>query len=65
MKRADIEKIKQLDPEKLQVQEGERRKEIAQLIMQMRVKNLKNTNIIAQKRKELAIVLTIMRQKQS
>lgn len=65
MKRGDKAKLMQLDIKKLHATAEETRKEIALLKMYMKTKSQKDTNAEAKKKKELAVILTVIRQRSS
>lgn len=64
MKRQEFTQIKGLDMKELREKVRSLRKEIADLMMDKNMNKLKDKKIISKKRKDLAQILTIMRQKQ-
>lgn len=64
MKKNELTQIKGLDLKDLRLKAKSIKDEIANLIMDKNMKKLKDLKVIAKKRKDLAQVLTILRQKQ-
>lgn len=64
MKRNDLTQIKGLDLKELLVKAKSVREEIANLLLDKNMKKLKDIKMISKKRKDLAQILTIMRQKE-
>lgn len=64
MKRNDLTQIKGLDLKELIVKAKFVRKGIADMVLDKNMKNLKDIKIIIKKRKDLAQILTVMRQKE-
>lgn len=64
MKRGELTQIKGLDLKDLRLKAKSIKDEIANLIMDKNMKKLKDLKIIFKKRKDLAKVLTIIRQKE-
>lgn len=65
MKNIDINKFRQLDEAKLRTEVDKVHRELAKLRVEMKSTKEKNTNVISMKRKELAVLLTILREKRS
>lgn len=64
MKRQEFAQIKGLDIKELREKVRSLRKEIADLMMDKNMNKLKDKKIVSKKRKDLAQVLTILRQKE-
>lgn len=64
MKKSELSQIKGLSIKELVDKIKSLRKEIAEAIMDRNMKKLKDTKLVFKKRKELARVLTVLRQKQ-
>lgn len=64
MKKNELVKIKRLDLKELKAKQKSFKDEIANLVMDKNMKKLKDLRGISKKRKDLAQVLTILRQKQ-
>lgn len=64
MKRNDLQNIKKLEINSLNEKINQLIKEIVNLIMDKSMNKLKDKKVIFRKRKDLAQVLTILRQKQ-
>lgn len=64
MKRADLTQIKGLSTKELAGKAKDLRKEIADLIIDKNINKLKDTKVVFKKRKDLAQILTVLRQKQ-
>lgn len=64
MKKNDLTQIKGLDLKELSIKAKALKDEIANLIMDKSMKKLKGIKMISKKRKDLAQILTIFRQKQ-
>lgn len=64
MKRNVLTQIKGLSLSELKEKANSQRKEIADLVMDKNMKKLKDLKMIFKKRKDLAQILTILRQKQ-
>lgn len=64
MKKKDLAQIKELDQKGLSVKAKSIREEIANLTMDKNMKKLKDVKSLSKKRKDLAQVLTILRQKE-
>lgn len=64
MKKNELTQLKGLDLNQLHLKAKSIKDEIANLVMDKNMKKLKDLKIIFKKRKDLAQVLTIMRQKQ-
>lgn len=64
MKKSELTQIKGLDIKELGGRAKSLQKEIADLVMDKNMKKLKDIKIISKKRKDLAQVLTIKRQKE-
>ena len=64
MKKQELTQIKGLAIKELISKARDLKKEIANLVIDKNVKKLKDTKVIFKKRKNLAQVLTIIRQKQ-
>lgn len=64
MKKNDFIQIKGLNIEELKVKAKALKKEISDLVMDKNMKKLKDTNSVSKKRKDLAQVLTVLRQKE-
>ncbi len=65
MKGIDINKFRQLDEAKLRIELDKIHRELAKMRVEMKSTKVKNTNAIAMKKKELAVILTILREKRS
>jgi len=65
MKGIDINKCRQLDEAKLRVEIDKVHRELAKMRVEMKSTKSKNTNMIPMKKKELAVLLTILREKRS
>lgn len=65
MKGIDTNKFRQLDEAKLRVEIDKVHRELAKMRVEMKSTKVKNTNIIPMKKKELAVLLTILREKRS
>jgi large subunit ribosomal protein L29 len=59
----ELDELKQMRPEDLQVKERETREELFRLRLKLRTNQLDNPTNYRKARKELAQILTIMRQK--
>ena len=59
-----VQKYRQLDLKTLAKKEQELRKEIAKLKLEIKVNPPKDTNLLSKKRRELAVLLTIKREKE-
>ena len=59
-----VQKYRQLDLKTLAKKEQELRKEIAKLKLEIKVNPPKDTNLLSKKRRELAVFLTIKREKE-
>lgn len=64
MKKQEFVQIKGLDLKELKVKAGVLRAEIANLTLDKNMKKLKDLKTISKKKKELAKVLTVIRQKE-
>lgn len=64
MKRNELKEIKLKDPKELKVMLKDLKKEIAKLIVERASGKTKNVALIGQKRKDVARILTIIRQKE-
>lgn len=64
MKKSELTQIKGLDTKELVLKAKALKGEIANLMMDKNMKKLKDVKMISKKKKELAYVLTILRQKQ-
>lgn len=64
MKKNDFVQIKGLDPKELNLKVKVIRMEIANLVMDKNMKKMKDLKTIFKKRKDLARVLTVLKQKQ-
>lgn len=64
MKKQELVQIKALDVKELKEKVKTFRKEIADLVLDKNMNKLKDLKMIYKKRKDLAQILTIMRQKQ-
>lgn len=64
MKKQEFVQIKGLDLKELKSKAGALRVEIANLILDKNMKKLKDLKMISKKKKELAKVLTVIRQKE-
>lgn len=64
MKRKDIESYRSMDPAKLQVAAADLKKELARLQLEMKAGTAKDSNEASKKKKELAVILTILKEKQ-
>lgn len=64
MKKKEIEDLRNKSIKELEKEAGELRKEIGKLQLEARVNPPKDTNTLVKKRKHLAILLTIIREKQ-
>lgn len=64
MKRNELKEIKLKDPKELKVMLVDLKKEIAKLIVERASGKTKNVALIGQKRKDVARILTIIRQKE-
>ena len=64
MKKNDLTQIKGLDAKELREKVKTITKEMADLVMDKNMKKLKDVKLIYKKRKDLAQVLTILRQKE-
>lgn len=64
MKRNELAEIKGLDIRGLFAKQKSLKEEIAGLVMDKNMKKLKDTRVISKKKKDLAQILTVMRQKQ-
>ena len=64
MKKNDLTQIKGLDAKELRGKVKTITKEMADLVMDKNMKKLKDVKLIYKKRKDLAQVLTILRQKE-
>ncbi|MBP9797690.1 50S ribosomal protein L29 [Candidatus Woesebacteria bacterium] len=65
MKGIDTNKFRQLDEAKLRVEIDKVHRELAKMRVEMKSTKIKNTNMIPMKKKELAVLLTILREKRS
>jgi ribosomal protein L29 len=65
MKGIDTNKFRQLDEAKLRVEIDKVHRELAKMRVEMKSTKVKNTNVIPMKKKELAVLLTILREKRS
>lgn len=65
MKGIDINKFRQLDEAKLRVEIDKVHRELAKMRVEMKSAKVKNTNAIPMKKKELAVLLTILREKRT
>lgn len=63
MKKTEIEELKNKTVRELEKEENETRKEIANLRLNFKVNPPKDTNLIIKKRKKLAVILTIIKEK--
>lgn len=64
MKRSELTQIKGLDLKELRLKFKTLKDEIANLVMEKNMKKLKDLKQVSKKRKDLAQVLTIIRQKE-
>lgn len=64
MKSNELKETKLKDPKELKVMLNELKKEIAKLIVERATGKTKNVSLIGQKRKDVARILTIIRQKE-
>lgn len=64
MKKSELNQLKGLSIKELVDKAKSLRKEIADLVIDKNMKKLKDTKLVFKKRKELAQVLTVLRQKQ-
>ncbi len=64
MKKNELTQIKGLDPKELRNKAKNIKDEIANLVMDKNMKKLKDVKKISKKRRDLAQVLTVMRQKE-
>lgn len=64
MKKTEFTQVKGLSTGDLVIKVGQLRKEIADLVIDKNMKKLKDTKAVFKKRKDLAQVLTVSRQKQ-
>lgn len=64
MRRNDFLEIKALDKEALLLRAVKVREEIANLVLDKHMSKLKNVRVLAQKKKDLAQTLTVLRQKE-
>lgn len=64
MKKNDLTKIKNLDIKELKEKVIAIKKEIADLVLDKNMKKLKDVKSVSKKKKDLAQVLTIIRQKE-
>ncbi len=64
MKKTGLTQIKGLDIKELKLKAKSLREEIANLILDKNMKKLKDLKMVAKKKKELARVLTVMKQKE-
>lgn len=65
MKGQDINKIRQLDEPKLRIEIDKVHRDLAKMKVEMKTGNVKNTNALSVKKRELAVLLTILREKRS
>lgn len=65
MKGIDTNKFRQLDEAKLRVEIDKVHRDLAKMRVEMKSTKIKNTNMIPMKKKELAVLLTILREKRS
>lgn len=64
MKKEDFDKVKNLDIKELRGKAKLLRKELADVVMDKHMNKLKDKKMVVKKKKELARVLTVMRQKE-
>ncbi|MDP3974231.1 MAG: 50S ribosomal protein L29 [Candidatus Daviesbacteria bacterium] len=64
MKKTEMTEIKKLDIKELQVRAKRLEKEIADLTLDKNMKKMKDTKMIHKKKKDLAQVLTVIKQKE-
>lgn len=64
MKRNDLTEIKKMNLAALEAKAGQLKKEIADLILEKKMNKISNLKIIKSRRKDLAQIFTIRRQKQ-
>ncbi len=64
MKKQDFVQVKGLDLKELRIKVGTLKGEIANLILDKNMKKLKDLKTISKKKKEMARVLTVIRQKE-
>ncbi|MBI4038289.1 50S ribosomal protein L29 [Candidatus Daviesbacteria bacterium] len=64
MKTNDFKKLKNLTMEEIKQKAQEAKKELAKLVMDKNMKKLKDVKAVSKKKKELAQLLTLGRQKQ-
>lgn len=64
MKKKDIESYKKKDAAKLIAEVADIKKDIARLVLDAKVAPLKDSNEISKKKRTLAVILTILREKQ-
>ena len=64
MKKKDFVQIKGLDLEQLRTKLGSLRKEVANLVLDKNMKKLKDLKMIFKKKKEIAQIITLMKQRE-
>ena len=64
MKKNDFVQIKGLDLEQLRTKLGSLRKEVANLVLDKNMKKLKDLKMIFKKKKEIAQIITLMKQRE-
>lgn len=64
MKKQEYMQMKALDPKELSVKAKGLREEIANLTLDKNMKKLKDLKMVSKKKKELAQILTLMKQKE-
>lgn len=64
MKRKQLEEIKLKTIKELKIQLSDLKKEVADLTIEMATGKNKNVALIGEKKKEIAVILTIIRQKE-
>lgn len=64
MKKTEFAQIKGADNKELMLKAKTLREELANLVMDKNMKKLKDSRVVFKKRKELAQILTVLKQKQ-
>lgn len=64
MKHKEIESYRSMDPAKLLVAVADLKKQLARLQLEMKAGTVKDSNDASKKKKELAVILTILKEKQ-
>jgi ribosomal protein L29 len=65
MKAKDKDTLRSMDPAKLQAEATKLRQEMAKLQLDMRMKQAKDTNMVAKNKRRLAVIETFLNQKKT